>query len=136
MLLVTTLSFGYKQPVTGDKGATVFNALNDDVTQLNSHDHDGTDSDRIDCYDNRRGTVAVTSGSWVASGQLYRKLVTFPAGFSTANGSDFGKAVIKFFLNGGTLAGMEVNPTIEKVSVTTFYLYSPFNNQAYDLVFV
>lgn len=136
MFLVSTLSFGFKLPVTGDKGAPVFNALQDDINQVNTHDHDGVDSDRIDTFDLRRGSVSVTNSGWSASGQLYRKLVTFASGFSVANGSEWGKASMKFFLSGGTLDKYEVNPSIERVSDTTFYIYSPFNNQAYTVIFI
>ena len=42
--MATTLSYGFVRPATGDKGSVFFPALEDNITQLNSHDHDGTDS--------------------------------------------------------------------------------------------
>jgi|GEM_PF-1906394 len=133
--MADTLSFGYVRPADGDRGAPVFSALSGNITQLNAHDHDGVDSDRIDCFDLRRAVVNVDVSSWLSSGSYYRKLVTAPTGYTTANGSDWGKANLRFFLDGGTKDKAEVLPKIEYVSATTFYLYSPFNNQAFNVLF-
>ena len=136
MFLVTTLSFGYKKPEDGDKGQTVFDALEDNIDRLNSHDHDNVDSARVNSYNLSRGSVAVPSTGWSASGNLFRQSVSFPAGFSTANGSDYGNAHIRFFYNGGTRDGEELFPKTEKIDATSFFLYSISSSQAYDVSFL
>jgi hypothetical protein len=134
--MATTLSFGYVRPNTGDKGATVFTALEDNITQLNDHKHDGVTSDRIDSFNLRRDTVTVPNTGWSASGELYRQLVTFPAGFTVSNGSEWGNVSIRFYFDGGAYDRNELFPNTEYVSDTTFYLYSPVNNQGFTVSFV
>lgn len=133
--MVQTLTFGLKKPETGDKGTPVFEALEDNIDLLDTHDHDGQNSKRMNSYNVSRGTVSVSDSEWSSSGNLYRKTVTLPTGFSTANGSDFGKASIRFFLSGGTYDGNECLPKIERINATSFYLYSPVNDQAFTVVF-
>jgi hypothetical protein len=129
------LSYGYQLPQSGDRGTIVFDALEDNITQLNSHDHDGTDSDRIDAFSLARSTVAVTSASWNVSGSYFKKTVTFPTGFSVANGSEYTKANIRFFFNGGTYDNQECYPKTNRLTDTTFELFSIVNNQAFDVLF-
>lgn len=132
---VTTLSFGFKKPQVGDIGDPIFDALEDTIDQLNSHDHDGTDSDRVKSYSLTRGSVSVPATGWSASGSLYRQSVTFPSGFSTANGSDWGSANIQVFFSGGTYDTAQCYPKMEKITATTFYLYSLVSNQAFTCKF-
>lgn len=81
-----TLSYGFKRPETGDKGNVFFPALEDDITQLNSHDHDGTDSAAISTAFLTKSTTSILAAAWVAtSGGTYRQEVTLPAGFTFAN---------------------------------------------------
>lgn len=120
------LSYGFKRPDDGDAGSIWFPALYDCITQLNSHDHDGTDSALITSAYIQKGTVTVSSGSWssISTGK-YRQLVTVPSGF---NMSDFS---ITTYLSTGDL----IHPTIEKVSSTTFYIYTLDNTLTYTVVF-
>lgn len=139
--MATTLSFGYQMPDRGDKGDPVFDALEANITQTNVHKHNGTNSDRVDSYNLTRGTtVAVTNTGWTGpdGAGLYTKTVTFPTGFTTANGSDYKKASVRFYLNGAVLGAdkTEVFPKYLYASATTFTLYSPVNNQAYDVEFL
>lgn len=126
-----TLSNGFKKPETGDKGRTVFDAIGDNFTQLNSHTHNGVDSEPIAASAITKGTVAVDATSWVshADSGLYRKSFTFPGTHT------HGSAAIRCFFDGGTFDGLECFPTIEKINSTTAYIYSLVDDQAFSLVF-
>lgn len=130
------LTFGFKRPDTGDKGSALFTALEDNITRLDAHDHDGTDSDRIDGFDLRRGSISVTNSGWSASGAYYKKTITLPAGYSSANGSDYTKAQIRFFFSGGTYDKQELFPKTNYLTATTFELFSIANNQAFTITLV
>ena len=39
-----TLGYGFKRPSSGDKGSAFFPALEDNITQLNDHTHNGVNS--------------------------------------------------------------------------------------------
>lgn len=134
--MAVTLTNNRIRPQDGDQGQVVFDALENNINLDDAHIHDGVNSEKLSTSLFTRGTVAVPNSGWSASGDLFRQTVTFPSGYSTANGSDFGNAHIRYFLNGGTLDGEEVYPKTEKITATTFYLYSPVSNQAFDLVFV
>lgn len=136
MLLIQTLTFGLKKPETGDKGATVFNALEDNITQLDPHEHDGATSKRVENYNTSRGTIAVTNASWVADGNLFKKTVTLPAGFNDVNGSKMTQASLRFYFDGGTYDKQECFPKYERLTDTTFELYSIYNDQAYTVTLV
>jgi len=132
---IQTLSFGFKKPQTGDKGSIVFGAMEDNIDQINSHDHDGSDTDRVDTFNLSRYQVAVPSSGWSASGSYFKQTVTLPTGFSVANGSEYTKANIRFFFNGGTYDKQECFPKTNYLTATTFELFSLVNNQAFDVSF-
>lgn len=116
-----TLSYGYKKPQNPDTGDLFFPALEADIQQLNDHNHDGTNSAPL-----ASGVQDALSGSWVAtSGGMYRQLMTVPSGLSydTCN----------IWVKRST--GEFVYPTIERVSATTFYLYTNDNSLAYKVFY-
>lgn len=116
---MTTLTYGYKLPDTGDSGATLFTALEDNITRLDGHTHDGVDSAALPAQSIAGVTQTISSASWVASGATghYRQQVTVPAGF------DFDEVQISF----RTTAGAYIHPTVEKVSDTQYYVYTTDN---------
>ena len=133
----TTLSFGYQKPIRGEKGDPVFDALESNIDQLNSHKHNGTNSDRVDSYNMTRSQVAVTSAGWSASGNLFRKTVNLPTGFTVANGSEYRKAIIKFYVTTSPgITDEECFPKTEFISNTSFYLYSPVSTASFVVTFV
>jgi len=136
MILVTTLPFGFKKPQTGDKGATVFDALEDNIDRVDAHSHDNVDSPRVESFDLSRGTVAVASSGWSASGNFFKQTVTFPSGFSVANASEYTKASIKFYFDGGANDNQECFPKTNRLTDTTFELFSLVSNQAFTVTFV
>lgn len=77
-----TLSKGFKLPESGDLGSVWFAALGDNITQMNSHDHDGTDSEKVRAVNlvTTGSTATVASGSFADQGDGYwRATVTVPA---------------------------------------------------------
>ncbi len=116
--MAVILSKGYILPQTGDKGSVWFPALEDDIEQLNSHNHDGVNSEQIPGSSIASGTADILPADWVAFGTGYRFLVTLPSGF-TVDGSHK-----EFRLVGAPADGGLIFPTIEKVSANTMYVYS------------
>lgn len=116
-----TLSYGYKLPQAGDRGATLFQALEDNITRLNGHTHNGTDSAPLTA----QAVVAITAnillGAWIAYADgLYRQLVTIAPGF------DYDKVQIGFRLTTGEF----VYPAVERVSATQYYVYTNDNSKS------
>ena len=124
--MATTLSYGYIQPANGDPGSTWFPALNSNITQLNGHNHDGTNSAPIPANSIVSGTVNIPAANWVLDvAGRYRQDVTVPAGFSAAN------YAITFYLSTGEI----IQPSITQLSGTTIRIFGPANTLSYVAVF-
>lgn len=121
-----TLSYGFIQPENGDKGSTWFPALNDNISQLNDHVHDGVTSALIPSTSIINGAVAILPAAWVldVTGR-YKQDVTVPAGY---NMSDFS---ITFYLSTGEI----LVPSITKLSSTTFRIFTCDNTLSFVAVF-
>lgn len=123
-----TLSYGYKKPETGDKGSLFWPALEDDIQQLNDHTHNGINSATLTAAAIIGVTDTILAASWVAtSGGTYRQLVTTPPSITY---DDYGRS---FRI---TSSGHEVNPTVEKVSATTYYVYTNDNTIGMTIVYM
>jgi len=124
--MATTLSYGYIQPQNGDKGSVWFPALNDNIQQLNDHDHNGVNSALLPSTSITGGTVNIPSGSWTldVTGR-YKQDVTVPAGY---NMSDY---AITFYLSTGEI----LVPSITKLTATTFRIFTCDNTLSYVAVF-
>jgi hypothetical protein len=114
-----TLPYGYVLPETGDAGTALFEALEDNITRLDGHTHNGTDSPSLPAQSIIGVTQTITSAGWSATGAAghYRQSVTVPAGF------DFDNVQISV----RTTAGAYIMPTIERISDTQFYIYTTNN---------
>jgi hypothetical protein len=114
-----TLSNGYKKPQTNDKGSTLFTALEFDIQRLNDHNHDGSNSNKLDATSITTVAATILAANWVAFGPTghYRQQVTLPAGL------DFDQISISM----RTSAGAYIYATIEKVSATQYYVYTTDN---------
>lgn len=120
------LSYGFKLPESGDRGSIWFPALEDDIQQLNDHTHDGSNSAALAATAIQSGTVSVPSGSWASDGTgRYKQTVTCPAGFTM----DYHIQIV--IASSGNL----IHPTIEKLSGTTFRIYTLDNTLTYTAVF-
>lgn len=122
-----TLSYGYKLPEDGDKGNTLFTALEDNIERLNDHNHDGANSPPLTATSIVGVAQNISSGSWVANGPtgFYRQLVTLPAGFS------FDLVHISMRDSSGNYVYAE----IEKVSATQYYVYTIDNTLGFVAVY-
>lgn len=116
-----TLSYGYKKPENPDTGDVWFPALAADMQQLNDHNHDGATSAPLATL-----VQSVLSASWGVApqgGGLYRQLLTVPTGLA------YDTCDIWVLRSTGERA----YPSIERVSSTTFYLYTNDNTVAYTV---
>lgn len=120
------LSYGYKQPENGDKGSVWFPALNDNITRLNSHNHDGSNSSQLSATSILKGSVTCASGSWTSNGTgSFKQDVTCPSGY---NMDDY---IIEVRISGSHL----IYPTIERLTATTFRIYTLDNTLTYVATF-
>lgn len=121
-----TLTYGLSKPETGDAGATLFTALEDNITQLDGHTHDGSDSALLPAQSIQGVPTTILSAAWVASGATghYRQAVTLPAGF------DYDEVQLSF----RTTAGAVIHPTVEKISDTQLYVYTSDNTINFIMV--
>lgn len=124
--MATTLSYGYVKPATGDSGTTLFGYLEDNIQQLNDHTHNGVNSAKLTAASVTAVTQSVLAASWSATSQgNYRQLVTLPGSL------DYDEINILMKNSSGHI----VFPTIEKVSDTTFYVYTNDNATAFTAVY-
>lgn len=116
----TTLSYGFVRPATGDKGSTFWGQLENDITQLNDHTHNGSDSALLTATSFLAVSQTISAASWAHQGAgTYRQTVTMPASITT-NGGVFDDYLIQFRDN---TSGQVITPTVERVTPTTFYVY-------------
>jgi hypothetical protein len=116
----TTLSYGFKKPQDGDRGSTFFDDLEADIQQLNDHTHNGTNSSLLSIQAITVTTQAISSASWAAQGGgTYKQTVTLPGTLTyDAIGMEFRITSSKHV----------IYPTIEKVSSTTYDIYTNDNS--------
>lgn len=115
----TTLDHGIVKPATGETGATFFPILENNIQYAS---------------DILSNSVALSGASWGSDlgGGSYRQLVTIPSALTAAPKS-FTFETLDIMVR--TTAGAVVYATIEKVSSTTFYVYSNDNTVALNVIF-
>ena len=75
------LSKGWKLPQTGDFGDQWFAALEFDINQMNTHTHNGIDSEKISSISFVSTITTVLAGSFVDQGNgSFKAPVAIPAG--------------------------------------------------------
>lgn len=110
-----TLTYGYKKPETGDRGSVFFPALEDDIQQLNDHNHDGSNSSKLTSSAVTATTQAILAAAWVAQGGgTYKQTVTMPGALQY---NDY----YPLFKN--TATKHELLLTVERVSNTSYDVY-------------
>jgi len=110
---VQTLSNGYLLPETGDRGSTFFPALESNITRLNAHKHDGTDSEILTPEAFAGLTATINPGDWsLHTNGLYRHVLTMPGN------KVFDTTTIRMVAGNNIIYG-----DIEKVTANTFYAY-------------
>ena len=124
----TTLSYGYVKPVSGDKGtAGFFTPMANNIQLLNDHTHNGVDSASLTAQALVGVPQNILAANWVSTTPIgfYRQLVTIPAGF------DYDLVGITFRLS----TGEYITPTVERVSDTTYYVYTIDNSLTFVAVY-
>lgn len=122
-----TLSYGFQKPQSGDKGTPFFTAMEANIQKLNDHTHDGSNSAPISAKSVASIQQALSAGDWVTYGGppgFYRQLVTMPTGFVYDN--------VQF---GFRIADKPALLGAEKVSATTFYVYTNDNSIAPKVIY-
>ena len=122
-----TLSFGFKKPETGDTGPIVFPALEDNIQQLNDHDHNGTNSKKLPSSSIAPLQESLSSAAWalVANG-VYKQTVTLPGALSY----DTTQFTVKL------PTGHLVYPNIEKVSATQYDIFTNDNTVGFEVSYL
>lgn len=116
----STLTYGFVKPATGDKGSTFWGQLEDDLQQLNDHNHNGINSAKLSASSQEAVAQSVTSAGWAnLSGGLYRQTVTLPATLTSVAGT-YAKYNISFR---NAADGSEMFLHKVQVTTTTFYVY-------------
>lgn len=126
-----TLSYGYKNPENTDYGAVWFPALNFNIVRLNSHNHDGVNSPFLAPSSVTKPTSVILAAAWVAvAGQTgtYRQSVAVPAGVA-----EISNYFIQFYI---TSNGYRLDPTVERIDATHFYVYVNDNTLAITALYV
>lgn len=112
-----TSTHGVKLPEDGDKGTTVFDALNSNFEILRDHIHSGSDSGQIEMTDILKATPTTLAASgWVPSSVAsgYEQSVTCPGTVILSN------CTMRFRVKSGTHANKFIHPTVVPSSVTQF----------------
>jgi hypothetical protein len=123
----TTLTYGRKVPDLGDRGAPLFSDLEQNIILDDGHTHDGINSPLLTAQAFVGIPQTILSANWVTYGGPvghYRQTVTVLPGFL------FDTTKIAF----RTTAGAYIYPTVERVTGTTYNVYS--TNNAIDFVAV
>lgn len=130
--MASTLSYGFVLPATGDKGSVFWPALEDNITQLNTHSHNGTNSAKISAAASTGVAQSVSAAGWGSlSGGLYRQTVTLPAALTSASGTYADYAIeIRNAANGRRLFLQT-----EEVTTTTFYVWCNDNSIDLDVLY-
>lgn len=110
------LSNGYKLPETGDFGDVWFPALEDNITRLNGHNHDGSNSSKIPATSITGLAQTVTAGDFSVSGDRFRALVTLAGG---AVDIDNKTVIVR-----DPTTKNPIHLDIEKVTSTQIYVYA------------
>lgn len=115
-----TLSYGFVRPSVGDFGSTFWGQLENDITQLNNHSHNGTDSARLTSVAITAVSNTISTGAWSAvSGQTG----TFSATVSCPPNITYDDYGILFQIASGTDIGKRIHLSTVKIDATSFTVY-------------
>lgn len=120
-----TLSKGYKLPETGDRG--FWTDLEFDISRLNAHKHDGSDSTLISAFNLDKSSQTLLAAAWTAvAGQAgtYKQTVTLPTGNAMST-------ILPRFLNP---AGDDMLLSVRKVSVNSYDVF--INDNTLDVTVI
>lgn len=125
----TLTTYGYKKPANGD--LNWWDQLDYNITRGDTHSHNGVDSPVLTTAAINKGSQIISNAGWtLISNGNYSQNVTLPAGYLYSTGF-----VAKFYVNGGAEDGAEVLLTTEKLSDTTYKIYTNDNTLALKVVY-
>lgn len=120
-----TLSYGYQRPANGDTAATWMPALRANVTKLNDHNHDGSNSAALTPNAIEKYSHTKLAAGWSsAGGGNYTQTITVPTGITEIN--DF----IPKFINNST--GELLYLSMTRLTATTYSV--AINDNTIDLL--
>lgn len=120
-----TLSNGYLLPETGDRGSVWFPALESNIQQLNDHNHNGSNSEKLNSESFAGLTDQILPVAWaVQPSGLYRAAVLMPGSL------EFDTKLIQLRTNGKALLA-----DIERVTSNSFYVYVNDNALTVDIIY-
>lgn len=123
-----TLSFGFQLPETPDQGDIVFPALEANIQQVNDHDHNGTNTSKLNSGSLVPLAQSIPSGSWVlVANGIYSQTVTLPASLSYDSTA--------FTVRLETSLDI-VHPTIEKVSASQYEVFTNDNSLGFEVIYL
>ena len=123
-----TLSFGFKKPENGDTGSIVFPALEDNIQQLNDHNHDGVNSSLLTTASFTPVTATALLANWVlVANGIYSQTITLPGAFAY----DTTTITVKH----GTTGDL-IRPRIDKVSNSQFEIFTNDNSIDFALSYL
>lgn len=115
------LTYGYLLPEDGDIGDELFDAFENNIQLMNSHNHDGITGEKISSANVNKVTQNILSANWVLQGNgIYRQLVT------TVNALEYDD-IIMAYRDSDTDERLFLEE--EKVTDTSFYVYANSNTK-------
>lgn len=125
--MATTLTYGRVKPATGDKGSVFFPALEDNITTNDAHNHEGTNSPKLNPEAITAKTATIANADWnlVANG-IYKDTITVPSGITEVDNH-----TILFRIASGTDDGCFVPLRYERLTATTFDVF--INDNSVDV---
>ncbi len=124
-----TLSYGYQRPADGDKASVWMPALQANVTKVNDHNHDGSNSAALSAAAIGKYTSSLVAASWILDAQnRYYQDVTVPVGITEIN-----NFIPNFYI---TSTGERVYPSMIRLTATTYKVYCNDNSIALTVKYV
>lgn len=130
------LSYGFLLPESGDRGANLWAALESDITKLNNHNHDGSNSAQLTKSAIVGVSQTISSSGWSAvdpATGLYSQTVSMPSGLT------FDSYDVKFKISASSSPG-EVGRVVmlsySKASANTYVVYSNRNDVSFLATYV
>ena len=111
-----------KIPDTGDRGNSFCPAISEDLTILDTHNHDGVNSAPIASKSLQKGLINLEAANWIETDTDFKQTINLPSGYN------FDLTLLKFIITSGVYIGKEITPTINKVSPTSFDVHCLLGN--------
>lgn len=123
----TSLPYGFVKPQTGDSGSVWCPVIEDDLTQISIHNHDGVNSAPISGSVITSASVLAAAADWVlVSPGVYKQTKSVPAGYNIDTSMIYTKI--------NSTSQITYNEVI-KLSAVQFEVYSNTNSESIRVYF-